>query len=594
MAMPDDPAPRPQPPAPDGAEPTRRRPGHDVFVSYSSGDKAVADAIVARLEQAEIRCWVAPRDVMPGTLWGEAIVSAIERARLMVVVLSGAANQSRQVIREVERAVANDVVVVPFRIESIEPTGAMAYYLASGHWLDALTPPLETHIARLVGVAQAIVGITTAEPPAGTTEAPPPSPPPAARPPAAGEAAPSIEPAGAPTAPVVAPIAPAPPPVTPAPAAAAGRRASRSRILVIGGGGLLALLLAIGGAWSAGMGPFADDSGALPTFAPSDSPAAARTAEPTARPTFAAATMAPRFATVADDRALKAAVPSDVRATCETIDLDGARTAAIVCNPYGTLGVYYWRYATVADLVGDWSLLPTEEGVPIDSGGCSDGTEGEGPWRPDGGDGSEAGRVACFQTDGPVPVLTWTDTALRTRGWVFGTVGMGLDFLHGRWRDGAFGLDHALGALLLGVDGQAPIVPAGVRERCARVDPEGPQAAAVDCWTGDGGSVSYALYETREDLDADWSTLRAEHALAADAGERCGEGVASEASWSFPGDPAGLDRGRVLCANTGRDRAVLSWSSYAALTRVTLEGGSMTDLHAMWIEGGLDPVAPGD
>jgi hypothetical protein len=130
---------------------------HDVFVSYSTRDKPAADAIVARLEQDGIRCWMAPRDVIPGEVWGEAIVEAIETSRLMVVILSGEANQSAQVIREVERAVANDVVVIPFRIESIEPTGAMAYYLASEHWLDAMTPPLETHIAQLVKVAKALL-----------------------------------------------------------------------------------------------------------------------------------------------------------------------------------------------------------------------------------------------------------------------------------------------------------------------------------------------------------------------------------------------------------------------------------------------------
>lgn len=587
-ATPGDLAPQPQRPAADTAGPTRRQPGHDVFVSYSTGDKAVADAIVARLEQSAIRCWVAPRDVMPGTMWGEAIVGAIERSRVMVVVLSSAANQSRQVIREVERAVANDVVVVPFRIESIEPTGAMAYYLASEHWLDALTPPVEMHIAQLVSVAQAILGTATVAPSAEITETLPP-PPPAARPPSAAEATPSTEPGGAPTA------AP-PPPVTLAAAATEARRATRTRLLLVGGGALVVSLLAVGGAWSAGIGPFAGDSGALPISAPAGSPVAARTAEPTTRPT-SAATTAPRFATVADDRSLKAAVPSDVRDTCETIEIEGTQSAAINCNPYGTLGIYYWRYPTVEDLQLDWSLLPSEEGVETDTGGCSDGTEGEGPWGLDGGDGSEAGRVACFHSDqkeGPVPVLTWTDTALGTRGWVFGTIGMGLDFLHGRWADGAFGLDHALGALVLGLDGQAPIVPTGVVGRCERVDPDGLQVAAVGCWTSDGGSVAYALYRTREDLDADWSALRAEHGLAADSGERCSEGIAAEAGWSFPGDPDGLDRGRVLCANTARVRAVLAWSRYAALTMVTLEGGSMTDLHALWNDGGLDPAAPGD
>ena len=144
---------------PTGSAQGRRagQPAHDVFVSYSTRDKPVADAIVSRLEQAGIRCWVAPRDVLPGTVWGEAIFQAIETTRLMVVVLSGEANESAHVHREVGRAVAKDVVVVPFRIESVEPTGAMAYYLAAEHWLDAMTPPLESHISKLVQVAQGLL-----------------------------------------------------------------------------------------------------------------------------------------------------------------------------------------------------------------------------------------------------------------------------------------------------------------------------------------------------------------------------------------------------------------------------------------------------
>jgi TIR domain/Septum formation len=142
---------------------TRGTPAHDVFVSYSTHDKPVADAIVSRLEQAEIRCWVAPRDIIPGRVWGEAIIDAIVATRLMVVVLSGAANASRQVLREVERAVANDVVVIPFRIESVEPTGAMAYFLASEHWLDAMTPPLDSHIAQLVVAVQALLGASSSQ-----------------------------------------------------------------------------------------------------------------------------------------------------------------------------------------------------------------------------------------------------------------------------------------------------------------------------------------------------------------------------------------------------------------------------------------------
>ncbi len=122
---------------------------HDVFVSYSNNDKPIADAVVANLEGKGIRCWIAPRDVTPGTSWGEAIVDAIESSEVMVVILSQNSNKSNQVVREVERAVANEVIIIPFRIENIDPSGAMAYFLSTEHWLDAITPPLEKHIEKL-------------------------------------------------------------------------------------------------------------------------------------------------------------------------------------------------------------------------------------------------------------------------------------------------------------------------------------------------------------------------------------------------------------------------------------------------------------
>ena len=54
---------------------------HDVFVSHSVKDKAVAEAVVERLEAESLICWIAPRDVVPGADWGESIIDAIESSR---------------------------------------------------------------------------------------------------------------------------------------------------------------------------------------------------------------------------------------------------------------------------------------------------------------------------------------------------------------------------------------------------------------------------------------------------------------------------------------------------------------------------------
>jgi TIR domain-containing protein len=122
---------------------------HDVFVSYSSRDKLTADAVVARLEAARLRCWIAPRDILPGMEWGEGILDGINRSRVMVLVFSSNANASPQIRREVERAVNKGLPIIPFRIEDILPSRSLEYFLSSPHWLDALTPPVEAHIQRL-------------------------------------------------------------------------------------------------------------------------------------------------------------------------------------------------------------------------------------------------------------------------------------------------------------------------------------------------------------------------------------------------------------------------------------------------------------
>lgn len=123
---------------------------HDVFVSYASEDKTVADAACAMLESRAVRCWIAPRDVIPGVAYGEAIIDAIRGCRIMILIFSSKSNKSPHIPKEIERAVSAGVAVIPFRIEDVKPGKSLDYFIGSVHWLDALTPPLEQHLERLV------------------------------------------------------------------------------------------------------------------------------------------------------------------------------------------------------------------------------------------------------------------------------------------------------------------------------------------------------------------------------------------------------------------------------------------------------------
>lgn len=130
---------------------------HDIFISYSSKDKLIADAACAILESRGIRCWIAPRDILPGADWGESIVDALSHARVFVLVFSSHANASQQIRREVERAVNRGLAVIPLRIEDVAPAKSLEYFISTPHWLDAFSPPLERHLNYLADIIRHIL-----------------------------------------------------------------------------------------------------------------------------------------------------------------------------------------------------------------------------------------------------------------------------------------------------------------------------------------------------------------------------------------------------------------------------------------------------
>jgi hypothetical protein len=125
---------------------------YDVFISYSSYDKQTADAACAVLESKHIRCWIAPRDILPGSDWGAAIVDGIAGAKVFLLVFSSHANASHQIKREVERAVSHGIPIIPLRIEDVAPSKSLEYFISTPHWLDAFSPPLQKHLEYLSAV----------------------------------------------------------------------------------------------------------------------------------------------------------------------------------------------------------------------------------------------------------------------------------------------------------------------------------------------------------------------------------------------------------------------------------------------------------
>ena len=110
---------------------------HDIFISYSSKQKSIADGVCHYLEENGFKCWMAPRDIPVGSEYGDLIEEAIKTSKVVVLVFSEAASISKWVKGEINVAFSNNKPILPFRIDETQATGALNVMLNQMHWIDA-------------------------------------------------------------------------------------------------------------------------------------------------------------------------------------------------------------------------------------------------------------------------------------------------------------------------------------------------------------------------------------------------------------------------------------------------------------------------
>jgi len=147
---------------------------HDVFISYSTKNKVIADALCHYLEEQQIRCWIAPRDIPPGMTYANQIDSAIINCKVFVILYSKDSATSKWCPSEVDIAVNENKVIIPFRIDSHPLQKEMRLYLGSLHWIDACPNP-EMLFGNLCNSIRAILNQDESAP-AGAAASPSPAP----------------------------------------------------------------------------------------------------------------------------------------------------------------------------------------------------------------------------------------------------------------------------------------------------------------------------------------------------------------------------------------------------------------------------------
>lgn len=129
----------------------------DIFISHSTKDIEISNAICKAIEDYGYTCWISDRDILGGMDFAETIAIAIERCKIMVLVFSQNSNTSPEVKNEIVLAGQSMKVVIPLLTENIKVSPAFRYHLASRQWIDCTKGwedsliPLFTQLKQLIG-----------------------------------------------------------------------------------------------------------------------------------------------------------------------------------------------------------------------------------------------------------------------------------------------------------------------------------------------------------------------------------------------------------------------------------------------------------
>ena len=127
----------------------------EIFISYRRADQPFARLLHSQLRAEGVEAWY-DAQVGAGEDWRITTAKALEDSQIFVLLFSENAAQSSDIVKELAVATHEKKLVVPVRLQNVEPKGAFLYELASRNWVNAYQDT-ETSLAELAkGLAQLV------------------------------------------------------------------------------------------------------------------------------------------------------------------------------------------------------------------------------------------------------------------------------------------------------------------------------------------------------------------------------------------------------------------------------------------------------
>jgi len=126
----------------------------DVFISYSSRQIGEALDIRNRLTAAGVSCWMAPDSIPTGSQYWQEIPIALANTKVLVLLLTPDAENSKWVPKEVNTAIENRSVIIPFQPYDYHNSAAFRFILSDVQIIHAWNYDEDVRMDHLISEVQ--------------------------------------------------------------------------------------------------------------------------------------------------------------------------------------------------------------------------------------------------------------------------------------------------------------------------------------------------------------------------------------------------------------------------------------------------------
>jgi TolB-like protein/Flp pilus assembly protein TadD len=137
----------------------------DVFVSYSRQDNDKVMELTAKLRSAGVRMWMDVRNIDGAAMWGEEIVNALAKSKMMLLLVSKSSVASQNVLKEVLLASERKGHILPIDLEPTEIPVSLKYALAGIQHIEYFRGDPDAHMSAILRSLERVgVSLSTPQP----------------------------------------------------------------------------------------------------------------------------------------------------------------------------------------------------------------------------------------------------------------------------------------------------------------------------------------------------------------------------------------------------------------------------------------------